>query len=155
MNRYLLTTAAMVLSAALWWAPTAKAASMTGPFCKTAEALEEGYQYFSEHKDATVPEVLSYVNGKDGPYTCSFGTVTGERKEDIKTSELGMKHTISRIAVAGESVEVYMAFNDSMDPVAPKASTGPSPSTHYTDLCEGRSISSYDEWNHVRSFWCS
>lgn len=104
----------VVGTAALIWAANAKAEEqmITGPFCKTAEALETGWQYFADHAGATVPEVLAFVNGKLGEGTCGYGSFPAERKEDVKESDIGSKHYVSRVVFKLEDGphEVFMGF---------------------------------------------
>lgn len=118
MSKNLLIGTAMIgATIALIWASGARAEpeAMTGPFCKSADALEEGWQYFADHNEALVPDVLGYLNEKHGEKFCGFGTLYGERKEDVKTSDVGRKHWVSRVALVGIPGDYYLSFGDPME----------------------------------------
>lgn len=120
MSRNLLIGTAMIgATIAIIWISGAKAepGPMTGPFCKSADAIEEGWQYFAEHEGATIPEVLASLNEKHGEKFCGYGTLYGERKEDVSNSEVGRKHWISRVALVGIDETYYLSFGDPIGPL--------------------------------------
>lgn len=129
MRRNLLIGGAMIaVTVALIWANHAKAEpqAASGAYCKTAEAMEEGWKYFGEHGGGG-KDVVDAINAKLGEGTCGIGHVMIDRKEDVISESMvgGSKHWVSHVELTAECSmgvcalheprKMFMSFGDQTD----------------------------------------
>lgn len=150
---------------ALIWASGAKAepGPMAGVNCKTVEGVKDAWAFIEKSSDITMGELTAHFAEKKD---CVFDHYVGEVKEPVdEVTALGERHIISHmqklaicmapgLCVGIEPDDRFVSRKAEVTD-APKASTGPPPAIQKSDLCEGRSASTFDPFLQRRIFFCA
>lgn len=149
---------------ALIWASGARAepGPMAGVNCKTVDGVKDAWDFISKTPDITMGELTAHFDEKKD---CVFDHYIGEVKEKAdEVTALGERHIISHmqklaicmapgLCVGIEPDDRFVSQRANVS--APKASTDPPRASPVTNLCDRRSIETFDVFSQRRVFFCA